>query len=233
MLGPVVNTLAIVVCSLLGAFVVRGIGARFEETIKKAIGLAVVFVGMRGAFENERPLLLIMSLVIGAIAGEAVNIDRLMNRAGAWAERKLAGAGGADGRNNFSKAFVQASVLFCSGSMAIVGSMQSGLSGNHGTLFAKSVLDGAISLVFAASMGLGTAFSAIPVLLYQGGITLAAMFARDYLSAEMIREMSAAGSLVVAAIGFNFLTEKEIKIANLIPATFVPLLYLSAERLFQ
>lgn len=221
MLGPGVNALAIIVCSLLGCFVVRGIPERFEELIKKAIGLSIVYVGIKGALENERMLLLIMSMVGGAVIGELINIDRLMNRFGGWAEGKLGLSGG-----KFSKGFVSASILFCTGSMAIVGSMQSGLLNNHETLFAKSILDGSISLVFAASLGLGVMFSALPVFIYQGGMVIASWAIKDMLTPEIIREMSAVGSLLVAAIGFNFLSLKEIRVANLIPAIFIPWVYL-------
>ncbi|AEF86706.1 conserved hypothetical protein [Treponema primitia ZAS-2] len=227
MLGPVVNAAAIVVCALVGCFLIRGIPGRFEEILKKAIGLSIVYVGIKGALDNQMVLLLIMSMVIGAVLGELINIDRLMNLFGNWAERKLKMSGGA-----FSKGFVSASILFCTGSMAIVGSMQSGLLGNHETLFAKSVLDGSISLVFAASMGIGVVFSAIPVFVYQAGIALASMAIKDLLSPEIIREMSAVGNLLVAAIGFNFLGVKEIKVANLIPAIFIPWLYLGIKTLF-
>jgi uncharacterized membrane protein YqgA involved in biofilm formation len=134
---------------------------------------------------------------------------------------------------SFSKGFVSASILYCSGSMAIVGSIQSGPAGNHEILFAKSILDGAISIVFAASLGIGVAFSAIPVFIYQAGIALAAMGVRDLLSPDIIREMSAVGNLLVAAIGFNFLGVKEIRVANLIPAIFIPLVYMSIEALIS
>ncbi|MDR3343771.1 MAG: DUF554 domain-containing protein [Treponema sp.] len=226
MLGPVVNALAIVVCALVGCFIVRGIPERFEEIIKKAIGLSIIYVGIKGALDNQRVLLLIMSMVGGAIMGELINIDKLMNRFGAWAERKLGMRGGA-----FSKGFVSASILFCTGSMAIVGSMQSGLLGSHETLFAKSVLDGSISVVFGASMGIGVIFSALPVFIYQGGIVLASIAIKDLLTPDIIREMSAVGSLMVAAIGFNFLSIKEIRVANLIPAIFIPWIYMGIERL--
>ncbi|GHV93699.1 membrane protein [Spirochaetia bacterium] len=200
--------------------------------IKKAIGLSIVFVGIRGALENEHILLLIMSMVAGAIIGELINIDKWMNRAGQWAEKKLGLApnpaeNSAVSKRSFSKGFVSASILFCTGSMAIVGSMQSGLQGNHETLFAKSILDGSISLVFGASLGIGVAFSALPVLLYEGAIVLASLAIRDYLTPEIIREMSAVGSLIIAGIGFNFLSIKEIKVANLIPAIFIPWAYLA------
>jgi uncharacterized membrane protein YqgA involved in biofilm formation len=228
MTGPLVNAAAIVACALAGRFLVRGIPERFEEIIKKAIGLSIVYVGLKGAMDNRRVLLLIMSMVAGAVIGELVNIDGLMNRFGGWTERKLRMSGG-----TFAKGFVSASILFCTGSMAIVGSMQSGLQGNHETLFAKSILDGSISLVFGASMGIGVAFAAIPVLVYQAGIALAAMAVKDLLSPEIIREMAAVGNLLVAAIGFNFLGVKEIRVANLIPAVFIPWAYLGLETLLQ
>jgi uncharacterized membrane protein YqgA involved in biofilm formation len=237
MLGPVVNAAVILVCSLLGCFLVRGLPARFEETLKKGIGLAVIYVGLRGALDNKRMLLLIMSLVLGALAGELIDIDKWMNRAGLWAEKRLGGA--AAGKGNFAKAFASASILFCTGSMAIVGSMQSGLTGNHQTLYAKSILDGSISVVIAASMGIGVAFSALPVLVYQGGIVLLSLAARQALSPEIINEMSAVGNLLVAAIGFNFVclsgegVSREIKVANLVPAIFIPLIYMTAEALIR
>jgi uncharacterized membrane protein YqgA involved in biofilm formation len=245
MLGPTVNAVVIVICSLAGCFLIKGIPSRFEEIVKKAIGLSVMYVGIKGAFDNERVLLLIMSMVIGAAIGELINLDALMNRLGLWAEQKLNMGGGngdgdsgstaADGSGtgdsggtgrSFSKGFVTASILYCSGSMAIVGSMQSGLTGNHEILFAKTILDGSISIVFAASMGIGVAFSAFPVFIYQSGIALASMALKNFLTPEIIREMSAVGSLLVAAIGFNFLGIKEIKVANFIPAIFIPLAYM-------
>ncbi|GMO24736.1 MAG: DUF554 domain-containing protein [Termitinemataceae bacterium] len=257
MLGPFVNAIVVVVCGLAGCFFVRGIPARFETLLKQAIGLSIIFVGIKGAMECENILLLIMSLVIGACIGELINIDLLMNKLGDAVEKKLV-----DKKNNpsvyqnkphilsdhqsakksFSKGFAAASILFCSGSMAIVGSMQSGLQGNHETLYAKSILDGAISIVFGASLGIGVVFSAITVFVYQGGIVFAAIALRSLLTTQMITQMSAVGSLLVAAIGFNFLLvppdsaghspSGEIKVANLIPAIFMPLLYYAAKDFF-
>lgn len=233
MLGPIVNAVTIVVCALIGTFIVRGIPERIEEILKKAIGLSVFFIGIRGAFDNERILLLIMSMVFGAIIGELIDIDKWMNKLGQWAESKLVKKDQPPTKHSFSKGFVNATILFCTGSMAIVGSLQSGLQGNHQTLFAKSVLDGSMSIIFGASLGIGTAFSAIPLILYQGGIALASSSIRDLLSPEIIREMSAVGSLLIAAIGFNFLSIKEIKVANLIPAIFIPWVYLTIAGLFN
>ena len=220
MLGPMVNTFAIIICSFVGCFFIKKIPERFEEILKKAIGLSIIYIGIKGAFGNENVLLLIMSMVIGAIIGEHINIDGFMNRFGGYAEKKLNMSSG-----KFSKGFVSASILFCTGSMAIVGSMQSGLQNQHEILFAKSILDGSISLVFAASMGIGVLFSAFPVFIYQGAIVLASWLVKDLLTDNIIREMSAVGSLLVAAIGFNFLSVREIRVANLIPAIFIPCIY--------
>lgn len=233
MLGPLVNALTVVVCSLAGCFLIKGIPERIEEHIKKAIGLAVVYIGIKGSLDNQNMLLLIMSMVVGAIIGELIDIDKWMNRFGQWAERKLGminleqEGSTAKNRHSFSKGFVSASILFCTGSMAIVGSMQSGLQGNHTILFTKSILDGTMSLVFGASLGIGVAFSALPVLVYQGAIALASQVISSYLTPDIIREMSAVGSLVIAGIGFNFLAIKEIKVANLIPAIFIPWIWLT------
>jgi uncharacterized membrane protein YqgA involved in biofilm formation len=227
MIGPIVNAVAIVVCALLGRYVLKGLPQSYEEIIKKAIGLSIVYIGISGAMENQRVMVLILSMVIGSALGEWIDIDRGMNNLGAWAEKKL---GFQDG--NFSKSFVSASILFCTGSMAIVGSMNSGLLGNHEMLFAKSILDGVISIVFASSMGMGVAFSAIPVLLYEGTITLGAGFMKAWMTPEIITEMSSVGSLLIAAIGFNFLMTKQIKVANMVPAIFLPWLYIALETAF-
>ena len=217
MIGVGVNAAVIIICSLVGLFLVRGIPERFELIIKKAIGLSIIFIGISGALENKRILVLVLSLVIGSIIGELIDIDKWMNRFGGWAESKLGFKEG-----NFTKGFVTASILFCTGSMAIVGAMQSGLSGDHEMLFAKSILDGSISIVFASAMGVGVVFSAVPVFIYEGLIAIGAGAVSQWLTPEIITEMSAAGSLIIAAIGFNFLDVRQIKVANMIPAIFMP-----------
>jgi uncharacterized membrane protein YqgA involved in biofilm formation len=234
MLGPIVNAAVIVVCGLAGTFLIRGIPLRFEEIIKKAIGLAIIYIGIKGAMESQRVLLLIMSLAAGAFIGELINIDKRINALGEWAEKRLGmKKENVPGKGSFSRGFISASILFCSGSMAIVGSIQSGLFGNHETLFAKSILDGSISIVFGASFGIGTVFSAVPVFIYQAGIALAAMAAGDILTPGIITEMSAVGSLIIAGIGFNFLSVKEIPVANMIPAVFIPWVYLAIEAMVK
>lgn len=227
MLGPIVNGIVIIICAVAGKFLVKGMPARFEEIIKKAIGLSIIFIGISGALENKRVMLLIISMVVGSMIGEWIDIDKGMNRIGIWVEDKLG-----FGEGNFAKGFVTSSILFCTGSMAIVGALQSGLQGNHEMLYAKSILDGVISIIFASTMGIGVAFSAIPVFLYEGAIALGASFIKDWLTTEIITEMSAVGSLLIAAIGFNFLEIKTIKVANMIPAIFLPWLFIALETAF-
>ena len=227
MLGPIVNSIVIIICALAGKFLVKGLPARFEEIIKKAIGLSIIYIGISGALENQRVMLLIISMVAGSIIGEWIDIDKGMNSIGIWVEKKLG-----FGEGNFAKGFVTSSILFCTGSMAIVGAMQSGLQGNHEMLFAKSILDGVIAIIFASTMGMGVAFSAVPVFLYEGAIALGAGYIKDWLTPEIITEMSAVGSLLIAALGFNFLEIKEIKVANMIPAIFLPWLLLALETAF-
>ncbi|MEG0829948.1 MAG: DUF554 domain-containing protein [Anaerovoracaceae bacterium] len=231
MLGPTVNAIAIVLCSCVGLGLSKIFSKmsleRFQEIILKAIALAVVYIGLSGAMENQHILMLIFSLVIGGIIGELFDIDKGMNNIGIWAEKKLG-----FGKGDFSKGFVSASILYCTGSMAIVGAMDSGLVGDNEMLFAKAILDGVISIVFAYQMGIGVAFAAIPVFIYEGAIALAATFVSGWLTAEIITEMSAVGSLLIAAIGFNFLGIKEIKVANLIPAIFLPWVFIGVGGLF-
>ena len=227
MLGVIVNSIAIIICALAGRFLVKGLPARFEEIIKKAIGLSIIYIGISGALENQRVMLLIISMVVGSMIGEWIDIHKGMNSIGIWVEEKLG-----FGEGNFAKGFVTSSILFCTGSMAIVGALQSGLQGNHEMLYAKSILDGVISIIFASTMGIGVAFSAIPVFLYEGAIALGASFIKNWLTIEIITEMSAVGSLLIAAIGFNFLEIKAIKVANMIPAIFLPWLFIALETAF-
>jgi uncharacterized protein len=221
MLGPIVNAIAIIICALIGTFLIKDIPERFDEIIRKGIGLSLIYLGIKGALENQNVLLLILSMVIGSVIGELLDFDKGMTKIGEWAEAKVGLSKG-----NFSKGFVMASLLFCTGSMAIVGSLNSGLAGNHEMLFAKSILDGIISIVFASTLGIGVAFSAIPVFLYEGIITAGATFVKDWLTPEIITEMSAVGSLLICALGLNFLELKQIKVANMIPAIFIPWLYI-------
>lgn len=220
MLGTLVNTAAIIAGALIGLLFKGGIPDSYNRTIMKSIALAVLLIGLLNAFKAENILLLIFSLAIGSLIGEILKIEDGLENLGNWLESKLSRSGG-----QISQGFVSSSLLFCVGAMAIVGSLESGLTGNHQTLFAKSVLDGISSIVFASSMGIGVIFSAGSVFVYQGLITLAASFLQQFLITSVITEMSAVGGLLIMAIGFNMLDLPRIKVGNMLPAIFIPLIY--------
>ena len=223
MLGPVVNALAIIVCSLMGRYLIRNVPERVENIIMKAIAVALIYIGISGAMDNENFLLLLMSLIVGSVIGELINIDKGMNNLGQWAEKKL----GVQGEGKFTKGFVTATILYCSGSMVIIGSLESGLTGTHQMLFTKSILDGIVSVILASQYGLGVLFSAVPLFIYETAIVLGASFVKDWLTPLIITEMSAVGALLIAVIGFNILEIKEIKVANMIPAVFMPWIFIA------
>jgi hypothetical protein len=217
-LGTIVNTAAIVLGGLLGLLFGQALPEKMKRTVIQGIGLAVLLIGGSMALQTKNPLIVIASLVLGGVIGEWIDIELRLQHFGEWLEKKLAKNGHVTG---FTKAFVTASLIYCVGAMAIMGSLESGLRGNYNILFAKSMLDGISALVFASSMGIGVLVSALPVLIYQGAITMSAGLLQGILSAQVISEMSAAGGLLILGIGFNILEFKEIKVGNLLPAIFI------------
>lgn len=228
MLGTVVNALAIVGGSLAGLILRGGIPRAYAETIMQAVGLAVILIGLKGAMASDALLLVIGCIAVGSLLGEAMAIEARLERLGNWMERRFA----REGEDGFARGFVAASLLFCVGSMAIVGSLESGLTGNHQTLFAKSVLDGVSSVIFASTMGVGVLFSAASVLAYQGLITLGASLVKPLLSPPVVAQMSAVGGLLIAALGFNILEFKKIKVGNMLPAVFLPVIWFALRALW-
>ncbi|BEP28123.1 DUF554 domain-containing protein [Helicovermis profundi] len=226
MLGTIVNSIAILIGSLIGILFKHGIPEKLNSSIMKSVGLSVMLIGLLNALKVNNLMLLIFSMLIGTIIGELIDIDKRLNIFGNKLERRFKG-------NNISEGFVTATLLFCVGSMAIIGSIESGLTGNHQTLFAKSILDGTISILFASSLGIGVAISAISVFIYQGTITLSASFLKDILTANAITDISAVGGLLIISIGINMIFESKIKTANLLPAIFLPGIYYAVLSLFQ
>lgn len=234
-IGTIVNFAAIIIGSVIGATVKGGLPKRFQDTVMSAVGLAVIFIGVGGAVSGlvtmsegglttQNTMMMVLSLVLGAVVGEAIDLETRLERLGQWTKRKMPAkiAG-----NTFVEGFVNASILFCVGAMAVVGSLEDGINGNYSILFAKSVLDGISALIFAASMGFGVALSAVPVLIYQGLITLLAQYVQPYLASQplLIPQMSCVGSVLIFAIGINVMFGKKIKVANLLPAIFFPILF--------
>ncbi|MFO7495903.1 MAG: DUF554 domain-containing protein [Desulfobacterales bacterium] len=227
MLGTIVNSLAIVAGSLIGLLFRGGIPQAYNQTVMQAIGLSVILIGFKGALKADDFLLVIFSLAIGSVLGEGLKIEARLERLGQWLQRRFAAAG-----DGIAHGFVTASLLFCVGSMAIVGALESGLSENHQTLFAKSVLDGITAIIFASTFGIGVIFSAVAVFLYQGLITLTASFMREFLVPETIDQMTAVGGLLIIAIGINILEIKRIRVGNMLPAIFLPLAYFMLRQLW-
>ncbi len=230
MLGTIVNALAIIAGSLLGLLLNRGIPANYRNGVMSGVGLAVILIGLKGALSSESLMIVIFSVIIGAVIGEFLGIEEKLEGLGKYLERKVAAK--SSEQSSFARGFVTASLVFCVGSMAIVGSLESGLTGNHQTLFAKSVLDGVTSIIFASTLGLGVLFSSLAVFFYQGLITVMAVILKSYLVPETIDQMSSVGGLLILAIGFNLLKITTIRVGNLLPGIFLPLLYLFLLKLF-
>jgi hypothetical protein len=228
MFGTLVNAAAIIAGGLIGTGLQRGIQERYKETIMQAIGLSVILIGIRSALNAADLLGVIVAMAAGSLLGEFLRIEDRLEVLGNYVEKRFSRSG--NGR--FSKGLVAASLLFCVGSMAIVGAMESGLTGNHEILFAKSLLDGIASIVFASTFGSGVIFAAVPVLIYQGAITAGASLLKPFLTEFVTAQMSGVGGLLIAAIGINMLRVARIRIGNMLPAIFLPLVYFMVVQLF-
>ena len=231
-LGTLVNVLAVLAGSGLGMLIKTGLKRRFRDILMQACGIATIFLGLSGALagllkvENgavstQNTMLLIFSLVLGGLAGEALNIEAGMEALGERLKRLVRDK--SDSR--FVDGFVTASLVICVGAMAIVGSIQDGLTGDHTLLFSKSLLDFVIVMVFAATFGLGVMFSALPLGILQGGITLAAALVAGFLSESLISDLSCVGSVLIFCVGLNVAFNAKIRVGNLLPALLVPVLW--------
>lgn len=230
MIGTLINCAAIMAGSALGLLLRRGMNEGISKTVMQGVGLSVILIGIMGAVQTGNTLLVILSMVLGGIVGSLINIDGKMNQLGAWAQKKL--THGSDETNTFAKGFVTASLVYCVGAMAVVGALDSGIRGDHSTLIAKAALDGVTAVIFASSLGIGVMLSAVPVLIYQGAIALLGSAIAPLLSDTVVTEMSAVGGLLILGIGVNMLLDKDIKVANLLPAILIPFLYFPIYQLF-
>ena len=230
MLGTIVNALSIIGGSLIGLLLSKGIPENYKNIVMSGVGLSVVLIGMKSALSSDSMMVVIFSVILGAVIGEFLKIEEKLERLGSYLESRVSSK--SSEQSSFARGFVTASLVFCVGSMAIVGSLESGLTGSHQTLFAKSVLDGVTSIIFASTLGLGVLFSSLAVFIYQGLITLMAVFLKGYLVTETISQMTSVGGLLILAIGFNMLKITTIRVGNLLPGIFLPLFYFSLQRLF-
>jgi len=238
LVGSLVNALAVIAGACAGmtlTYLARrfssllpsnsaALGERLQTIIMQGVALCVIYLGISGSLKSENSLLMIIAMVIGALIGELLDLDLRMKRLGDLVQEKTSRFVKNSGGTSISEGFVTASLLFCVGAMAIVGALNDGLTGNHDMLFAKSLLDGISSIVFSSSLGIGVAFSAVAIFLYQGSISLLASFLAPFLSHAVIAEMTCVGSLLIVALALNMLNLTKIKVMNLVPAIFFPIL---------
>lgn len=239
-LGTIVNAIAIIIGGLVGLISRRFLQNRYQETITKAMGFAIIVMALgstlsqmfvvkiseadgqlSGSLDTQGTMMMIISLATGALLGEFFNLDRRFEQFGAWLRDKS----GNQGDEGFINAFVSASLTVCVGAMAIIGSIQDGLSGNHDTLYAKAILDLIIIMMMTASLGKGCIFSVIPVAALQGSITLLAKAAAPIMTEAAVSNISLVGNVLILCVGVNLIWAKTIRVANVLPAVIIAVIF--------
>ncbi len=223
MLYNLVNGAAVIAGGLFGLLIGRFLPKKTGETLLKAMALGVMYVGITTMISEANALTALICLALGVIIGELLKIEDRINKLGEFVENKFK-KNAEETQMNLAQGFVSATILFCSGSMAIVGSLQAGLTGDGSTLLAKSILDGVVAMIYSTTMGFGVLISAIPVIIYQGIFVLAASGLSDLLNEMTIATISTVGGIIILGIGINMMFETKIRIGNFIPAVFIPIL---------
>lgn len=236
-MGTLINAAAIVLATLLGVLFKRGLSDNIQKGIMFVLGLGLFAISLGwfltdflviedGSISTQGDLLIIIALVVGIIIGEWIDIDRRLSEGAYGIERKY-------NLPPLAKGFIAGTLIFCVGAMAIVGSLQDGISGDSTTLIIKSALDFVTALVLASFLGVGVALSAVSVLIYQGGITLLARAVAPVLTPDILASLSMVGNIILMAIGINFMELKKIKVANMLPALLIPIIYYLVLALFN
>ena len=228
MLGVLVNTGTVLVGSLVGLLLKKGIPERVSQGIMVAIGLCTMYIGIDGALKGENTLVLIVSMVVGTLIGTLLDLDGKLNRLGNYVEKKMRRPGE---KTSVAEGFVTACLLFCIGAMTIVGSLQAGMTGDNELIFTKATLDLISSCMLASTLGFGVTLSAVFVFLFQGALVLLGMGLKNFIIDEaMIAEITCAGSVMIIGLGFNIVGLSKFKIINMLPAVaLVPLVYWAAQ----
>lgn len=233
-LGTIANTIAVIIGSCVGLLLQKGIKTSLQKSLLQAMGIAILFLGLSGTLsqmliikdnhlEVTGTMLIIFSLLIGTLLGELINIEGKLEKLGEIARQALH----ADKKSNFVDAFVTVTLIICVGAMAIIGSIQDGLSGDYSLLLTKAILDGVICMVFASTMGPGVLLSALPLFLYQGSITLGANLISPYLTTAIINDICYIGNILITIIGINLTFNNiiHIRVGNMLLALIVPVVY--------
>lgn len=223
MLGTIVNTLAILAGCAIGLLLKRGINEKVTDAIMKGISLCVIYIGIDGMLEGSKTLAVIIAMALGAAIGTLLDLNGKMEKLGKMIEGRIS-----NGVADIAQGFVTASLIYCVGAMAVVGSLQSGLNGDHSMLYTKALLDGISAMVLTASLGAGVGLSAASVFVYQGALTLLAGLIAPVLSDAVVAEMTCVGSILIAALGLNMLGITKLKVMDYVPAIFIviPLCYI-------
>ncbi|MFN0074689.1 MAG: DUF554 domain-containing protein [Chloroflexota bacterium] len=227
-IGTFINVIAVVIGGTLGTILGDRLPPRMRSTAMDGLGLVVLVIGLQSALTTQNVLIILASVVLGGALGSGLGVEDRLDACSRWIERRFAPTSDR-ASSRFSQGFMSASLVFCVGPMTILGSIQDGLTGDFRTLAVKSLLDFFAGIAFSSTLGIGVVFSAVTVLVYQGALTLLASVARDWLSEPMVREMTAAGGILIMGIGLRLLEVKPVPVGNLLPAIIIaPLLQLAA-----
>jgi uncharacterized membrane protein YqgA involved in biofilm formation len=219
-LGSVFNVVCIVVGGTVGLVLGGRLPDRMRAIVFTGLGLCTLIIGMQMGLKTQNPLVLVFSILLGSVTGELLKLEDRLTALGDWMKKRMR-----SGNERFTEGFVSSSVLFCIGAMAILGSFDEGLRGDHTILFTKSILDGFASVAFAASYGVGVIFSAIPVFIYQASLTVFATVLQPILTETMMTELVATGGALIIGISINLMELRRIPLTNMLPAlVFAPIL---------
>lgn len=220
-LGTIANAAAII-CGALGGIVLRrGLPEKWQQTIMQGVALCIVVIGLQMAFKTANIVIVVVSLVIGSIIGEYFDIEENLQKFGSWIASKVYHGKDGSFAAQLARGFISSTLIFCIGAMAVVGALQDGLKQDPTILYAKATLDGIISVILTANLGIGVAFSAFSVFIYQGCLTLLAAFLQTVMTEAVLNEITACGGVLITAIGINMLKILEIRISNQLPAIFI------------
>ena len=219
-MGVIINVIAIVIGTIIGLFLKRGMSEKMSSHIMQGLALITFIIGLKGALVDQDMILLIVSISLGGYLGEMMQLEENIRKFAEWVQDKLSKEGA---QNQLAEGFVSAVLIFCVGAMAVMGSLEAGLRNNHGILITKALIDGFASIILTTTKGAGVMLSALAILLYEGGIMLLAQFVAPYLSESIVYAMSAVGSLLLVALGLNLLELTKIKVMNFLPAMFLPI----------
>ncbi|MEG0291199.1 MAG: DUF554 domain-containing protein [Anaerovoracaceae bacterium] len=221
MFGVIVNASAIVIGSLVGVLLKKGIPSAWNDQIMKALGLSVLYIGITGTLGGRNAMVIIISMVIGTVIGLALSLDDRINQFGEFLESKV---NKGESKSSFSEAFVTSTVLFCVGAFAIIASLKAGLEGDYQMLYTKAILDGIPAMLLASTLGIGVIFSALMVFIYQGAFVILAQYIAPYLGEAVTAEIGCIGSLIIIGMALNVMKISNLKIMNLAPAIFMPII---------